>query len=119
LQICPFSGKFFVATYQGAFQLFGRRNEVMWVKKPKHSHPDETEEGAWDVKSMGLGALDVELLFPEEFPVEEEPSFMAEGLMDDIKPDFKPVPHVGLSNVEGNMAEMTQQGAASDVMQIS
>jgi hypothetical protein len=114
--ICPFSGKFFVATYQGPFQVFGRRNEILWVKKPHHKHHNETEAQAaeWDFEApVGLGALDVEALFPEEFPIDEEFPPMEED-------DFVPAPHTELpQSTASDTVEASQQAAALDAVQVS
>jgi len=103
LQVCPFSGKFFVATYQGPFQIFGRRNEVLWVRKPKHHNDTTGQDGEWDAKAVGLAALDAELLFPEQFPIDEEPT-KAE------------LPMAVAAAVD---VRTTQQDAALDVVQVS
>ena len=67
-----------MATYSGPWKIFGRHNEILWVKKPKHGHHNDTlsegiSEFTFNDSLMGLEALDVEKLFPEEFEPLKKP----------------------------------------------
>lgn len=73
IEICPRKGKFFVATYSGPWKIFGRHNEILWVKKPKGKKGEEGMDLTFNNSLMGLEALDVEKLFPEEFPSLDPP----------------------------------------------
>jgi hypothetical protein len=81
--VCPFKGKFFVATYDGPWKWFGRTNEVWWVKFPKHHHNKTEPEGPpAEPKEAGIGGLEIVdpfMLFPEEFPPPPEKPEGPEG----------------------------------------
>ena len=105
LQICPKKGKFFVATYDTPFKIFGRHNEILFVKKPKHAHHNDTE--AVGENMMGWEALDVEALFPAEFPSKDESD---QDFIDDSQPSevFEEI----FGEIEGDKPLETQQEEA-------
>lgn len=76
MQVCPGKGNFLVATYDAPWKVFGRHNEILWVKRPHHKHGHHSnslvDEQSFSTASLGLQALDVENLFPEEFPDVDE-----------------------------------------------
>lgn len=71
MQICPRKGKFFLATYSGPWKVFGRRNEVLFVKAPKHKHQHDSSADNMSFTAgstlAGFEVFNVEKLFPEEF----------------------------------------------------
>ena len=80
--MCPGKGKFFVATYNGPWKFMNRHNEIWWVKLPKHHNSSEDTmdwmlDGDYSEQASGLEALNVEQLFPEEFP-ERDPKELTE-----------------------------------------
>lgn len=106
-----------MATYNGPFKVFGRHNEILWVKKPKHSHHNNTlAEESTDLlgkgASQGWEVFDVESLFPEEFPVPPK--------VDKQPTDLTPEEHV--EKLDRNKAEISPvvfDGADSDAIQTS
>jgi hypothetical protein len=69
--ICPRSGKFFIATYDPPLKLTGRHNEVWWVKRPKHSHHNDSsaqETFQLQFEELLAPAHSFTAIGPEAFP---------------------------------------------------
>ena len=66
MQLKPGKGKFVLATYNGPWKIFGRKNEIWWTERPKHNKTKDFEPEDMPVVT-GFDQFDPMYLFPEEF----------------------------------------------------
>lgn len=99
-----------MATYDGPWKLIGRKNEVWWTEVPRHHHhhnkshdeprlPLDLDQAL--PEPFGFGAMEPEILFPEEMP--PPPEELANG------PEFDP-----LSKQQPDFEETMIDGIAND-----